>query len=25
MSIKPTYDDLLKDITDRAKVLWGEG
>ncbi len=25
MSTKPTYDDLIKDITDRAKALWGEG
>ncbi len=24
MSTKPTYDELLKDITDRAKVLYGE-
>lgn len=24
MNAKPTYDELLKDITDRAKALWGE-
>jgi hypothetical protein len=24
MSAKPTYDELLKDITDRAKAMWGE-
>ncbi|MBQ12233.1 MAG: hypothetical protein CMJ45_11880 [Planctomyces sp.] len=24
MSTKPTYDELLKDITDRAKALWGD-
>jgi hypothetical protein len=24
MSAKPTYDELLKDITDRAKALWGD-
>jgi hypothetical protein len=24
MSAKPTYDELLRDITDRAKALYGE-
>ncbi len=24
MSAKPTYEELLRDITDRAKALWGE-
>ncbi len=24
MSAKPTHEDLLRDITDRAKALWGE-
>jgi hypothetical protein len=24
MSAKPTHEELLRDITDRAKALWGE-
>ena len=24
MSDKPTHEELLRDITDRAKALWGE-
>ena len=24
MSAKPTHDELLRDITQRAKALWGE-
>ena len=24
MSAKPTHDELLRDITERAKALWGE-
>lgn len=24
MSNKPTHEELLRDITDRAKALWGE-
>ncbi len=24
MSAKPTHEELLRDITERAKALWGE-
>lgn len=24
MSVKPTHEELLRDITERAKALWGE-